>query len=90
MITYALRYEDDGIGIEKRVEFEADTPAQALLIAQGEAQRDAGQNSARTVGRSACSGAKTLGAGNYWVIRHQQHSEIVTRASAPQTPERAV
>jgi hypothetical protein len=89
VITYALRYEDDGIGIEKRVEFEADTPAQALLIAQGEAEGRWAELSAD--GRPICLlGRENLGAGNYWVIRHQQHSEIVTRASAPQTPERAV
>lgn len=89
MITYALRYEDDGIGIEKRVEFEADTPAQALLIAQGEAEGRWAELSAD--GRPICLlGRENLGAGNYWVIRPQQHSEIATRASAPQTPERAV
>lgn len=89
MITYALRYEDDGIGIEKRVEFEADTPAQALLIAQGEAEGRWAELSAD--GRPICLLAReTLGAGNYWVIRPQQQPEIIAPVSAPQTPERAV
>jgi hypothetical protein len=89
VITYALRYEDDGIGIEKRVEFEADTPAQALLIAQSEAEGRWAELSAD--GRPICLlGRENLGAGNYWVIRPQQHSEIVTPASAPPSPERAV
>ncbi|HJS12320.1 hypothetical protein [Sphingopyxis sp.] len=89
MITYALRYEDDGIGIEKRVEFEADTPAQALLIAQGEAEGRWAELSAD--GRPICLlGRENLGAGNYWIIRPQQHREIATLDSAPSNAERAV
>lgn len=37
MATYTLCYEDDRRGLEKRVHFEAATPAVALEIAQGEA-----------------------------------------------------
>lgn len=68
MITYMLRYEDDGLGVEKRVEFEADTPARALLIAQSEAEGRWAELSAN--GRSICRlGRENVGAGNYWVIR---------------------
>jgi hypothetical protein len=36
--TYTLRYEDDAVGVAKRIEFEAETPASALEIAGGEAE----------------------------------------------------
>jgi hypothetical protein len=35
--TYTLRYDDDAVGIGKRVEFEAANAAYALEIARGEA-----------------------------------------------------
>lgn len=37
LATYTLCYEDDRRGLEKRIHFEAATPAVALEIAQGEA-----------------------------------------------------
>ena len=68
MITYMLRYEDDGLGVEKRVEFKADTPAQALLIAQAEAEGRWAELSAD--GKPICRiGRENVGTGNYWVIR---------------------
>ena len=35
--TYTLRYEDDALGLDKRIEFEAANPAYALKIASVEA-----------------------------------------------------
>ncbi|WP_033074747.1 hypothetical protein [Sphingopyxis sp. MWB1] len=35
---YALRYQEDGVGQAKRVEFDAANPAYALSIAAGEAR----------------------------------------------------
>lgn len=68
MITYTLRYEEDGLGVEKRVEFEAKTPAQALLIAQGEAEGRWAELCAD--GKLVCRlGRQSTGASNYWVIR---------------------
>jgi hypothetical protein len=68
VITYTLRYEDDGLGVEKRVEFEAATPAQALLIAQGEAEGRWAELCAD--GLLICwLGRQSTGDSNYWVIR---------------------
>ena len=68
MITYTLRYEEDRFGVEKRVEFEADTPARALLLAQGEAEGRWAELCAN--GQIICRlGREGVGAGNYWVIR---------------------
>lgn len=36
--TYTLRYEEDALGLPKRIEFEAESPAGALEIAMGEAE----------------------------------------------------
>lgn len=36
--TYRLKYGDDGIGVAKEVEFEANDSAQALYFAQREAR----------------------------------------------------
>jgi hypothetical protein len=36
--TYTLRYEEDALGLPKRIEFEAESPAAALEIAMGEAE----------------------------------------------------
>jgi len=36
--TYTLRYEEDALGIDKRIEFEAASPAYALEIAGAEAE----------------------------------------------------
>ena len=36
-LTYTLHYEEDALGLPKRIEFEADSPATALEIAMGEA-----------------------------------------------------
>jgi hypothetical protein len=37
MPTFTLRYDDDGLGLDKRVEFDGTTPAIALNLASGEA-----------------------------------------------------
>ncbi|WP_432769978.1 MAG: hypothetical protein HEQ22_04315 [Sphingopyxis sp.] len=37
-VTYTLRYDEDAVGLPKRIEFEADSPAAALEIAMGEAE----------------------------------------------------
>jgi len=39
MLTCSLRYADDGVGVEKRVEFRANDPAAALAFAHREASR---------------------------------------------------
>lgn len=68
MKTFTLRYADDGLGLEKRVEFDADTPAQALEIARGEA---AGRWAELSIeGRPICRlGREGTGADHYWVIQ---------------------
>ncbi|HET6526875.1 hypothetical protein [Sphingopyxis sp.] len=67
MATYTLRYQDDGLGVEKRVEFDADSPARALGIAQGEAE---GRWAELCIdGKPVCRiGRAGTGAGDYWVI----------------------
>jgi hypothetical protein len=37
-VTYTPRYDDDALGLPKRIEFEAAGPAAALDIAMGEAE----------------------------------------------------
>lgn len=67
MTTFTLCYVQDGFGLEKRVEFDAASPAQALLIAQGEAEGRWAELSAD--GKSICRlGRAGAGAGDYWVI----------------------
>lgn len=36
MPTFTLRYEDDGLGLDKRVEFDGEHPALALSLSAGE------------------------------------------------------
>ncbi|MBE1526922.1 hypothetical protein GGC65_001378 [Sphingopyxis sp. OAS728] len=36
MPTFTLRYKDDGLGLDKRVEFDATSPAVALGVASAE------------------------------------------------------
>ncbi len=36
MPTFTLHYEDDGLGLDKRVEFDGSSPATALEIASSE------------------------------------------------------
>ncbi|MBJ7501188.1 MAG: hypothetical protein JHC57_15645 [Sphingopyxis sp.] len=67
MTTFTLRYDEDGLGLEKRIEFDAGNPAQALLIAQGEAAGRWAELSAN--GKPICRlGRAGAGAGDYWVI----------------------
>lgn len=64
--TLVLHYDDDGIGLEKRLFFEAATPAAALEIAAGEA---AGRHARLFVdGRPLCSVVKADEDHPFWVI----------------------
>ena len=67
MTTFTLRYAEDGLGLEKRVEFDAGNPAQALLIAQGEAEGRWAELSAdgKTICRLGRAGTPAV---DYWVI----------------------
>lgn len=61
-----LHYDDDGIGLEKRLLFEAATPAAALEIAAGEA---AGRHARLFVdGTPLCSLVKAGEDNPFWVI----------------------
>jgi hypothetical protein len=62
-----LRYEDDALGIEKRVEFEAQSAAYALEIARAEV--DGRQALLLENGRPLCRLMKALpGEAPYWII----------------------
>ncbi|NYF33648.1 hypothetical protein [Sphingopyxis sp. JAI108] len=64
--TLMLHYEDDDIGLEKRLLFEAATPAAALEIAAGEA---AGRHARLFVdGTPLCSLLKADEDNPYWII----------------------
>jgi hypothetical protein len=66
-LTYTLRYDDDALGVPKRIEFEAASPATALEIAQGEAR---GREALLLVeGLPLCRLAKAADADPpYWII----------------------
>lgn len=64
--TIMLQYDDDAIGIGKRLLFEADTPAIALEIAAGEA---AGRHASLFVdGAPVCSLLKAGDEHPYWIV----------------------
>lgn len=64
--TITLHYDDDAIGIEKRLLFEAATPAAALEVAAGEA---AGRHARLFVdGEPLCSLLKADNEHPYWII----------------------
>lgn len=65
--TYTLRYEDDALGIEKRIEFEAVSAAYALEIARAEAE---GRRALLLEnGRPLCRLVKALaGDAPYWIV----------------------
>lgn len=68
MTTFSLHYEDDGLGLEKRVEFEARNAALALSIAHGEAEGRWAELLAD--GRPVCRlGRSATSAGDFWIIR---------------------
>jgi hypothetical protein len=68
MTTFTLRYDEDGLGLDKRIEFDAGNPAQALSIAQGEAEGRWAELSVD--GRPLCRlGRTATDVGDYWVIR---------------------
>lgn len=65
--TYTLHYEEDALGVEKRVEFEARTPAFALEIARSEAEGR--QALLLENGRPLCRLVKALsGDASYWIV----------------------
>lgn len=66
--TYTLCYEDDAFGLPKRIEFEAESPAAALEIAQGEA--DGRQARLLVDGEPLCQleKAPAAAAAPYWII----------------------
>lgn len=64
--TIMLHYDDDSLGIGKRLLFEADTPATALEIAAGEA---AGRHARLFVdGEPLCSLLKADDENPYWIV----------------------
>ncbi len=64
--TIMLQYDDDHIGLEKRLFFEASTPAAALEIAAGEA---AGRSARLFVdGAPICSLLKADEENPYWIV----------------------
>lgn len=68
--TYTLRYDDDALGLSKRIEFEAESPAIALEIAQGEA--DGRQAVLLVDGQPLCQLAKAPAEdGPFWIIKQQ-------------------
>lgn len=65
--TYSLHYEEDALGIAKRVEFEARSAAYALEIAVAEA--DGRQALLLEDGRPLCRLIKALpGEAPYWIV----------------------
>lgn len=67
MATYRLNYAEDGLGLEKRVEFDADSPAHALEIARCEAEGRWAELSVE--GRSICRfGREGVGLDHFWII----------------------
>lgn len=65
--TYSLHYEDDALGIAKRVEFEAGSAAYAWEIALAEA--DGRQALLLEDGRPLCRLIKALpGEAPYWIV----------------------
>lgn len=69
-LTYTLRYDDDALGVPRRIEFETASPAMALEIAQGEAR---GREALLLVeGLPLCRLAKAADAdAPYWIIAAQ-------------------
>ena len=66
METYCLRYREDGVGLPKRVEFEAHDASMALAIAHKEA---AGRAAELWVGgRQLCTIRRTGLRGEIWQI----------------------
>ncbi|WP_326914910.1 hypothetical protein [Sphingopyxis chilensis] len=65
--TYTLRYDDDGAGVGKRVEFEAENAGYALEIARGEAE---GRRALLLEnGRALCRLEKAWdGDAPYWIV----------------------
>jgi hypothetical protein len=65
--TYTLRYDDDAVGIGKRVEFEAANAAYALEIARGEA--DGRRALLLEYGRPLCRLEKAVpGDASFWIV----------------------
>lgn len=65
--TYTLCYDDDALGLPKRIEFEAESPAMALEIAKGEA--DGRQARLLVDGEPLCQLVKAPAAdAPYWII----------------------
>jgi hypothetical protein len=65
--TYTLRYDDDALGIGKRVEFEAANAAYALEIARGEA--DGRRALLLENGRPLCRLEKAApGDATFWIV----------------------
>ena len=65
--TYTLCYDDDALGLPKRIELEAESPAMALEIAEGEA--DGRQARLLVDGEPLCQLVKAPAAdAPYWII----------------------
>ena len=68
MTTYSLQYEDDGLGLAKRVEFEGRSAALVLWVAHGEAEGRWAKLFAD--GRPICRlGRSATSAGDFWILR---------------------
>lgn len=64
MPTFTLRYDDDGLGLDKRVEFDGTNPAIALNLASGEAP---GRRAVLLAdGKPLCRLGRE--AGGFWVV----------------------
>lgn len=74
-MTYTLCYDDDALGLPKRIEFEADSPAMALEIAEGEA--DGRQARLFVDGEPLCLLVKAPAAdAPYWIIASEQRASL--------------
>lgn len=74
-MTYTLCYDDDALGLPKRIEFEADSPAMALEIAEGEA--DGRQARFLVDGEPLCQLVKAPAAdAPYWIIVNEPGASL--------------
>lgn len=73
--TYTLCYDDDALGLPKRIEFEADSPATALEIAGGEA--DGRQARLFVDGEPLCQLVKASAAdAPYWIVAREAKARL--------------
>lgn len=81
-VTYTLRYDEDAVGLPKRIEFEAENPATALEIAMGEAE---GRRALLLAdGEPLCQLVKAAAdPGPFWIVaRDPARADLPRRASS--------